>query len=135
VIIGATLLVGATVVVLGACLLLVLLVVVVRARRHTRLERDAMLLSPLRPPLITVASGEDDDGSAADELRRATGAARDVLDRNVVAMLSKIRGVPADQLVQVLEEHGAVQLAAAEMTSRSTVKRARAAQLLGLARA
>ncbi len=134
-IIGATLLVGATVVVLGACLLLVLLVVAVRARRHTRLQRDAMLLSPLRTPLITVASGEDDDGSAVDELRRATGVTRDVLDRNVVAMLSKIRGVPADQLVQVLEEHGAVELAAAELTSRSTVKRARAAQLLGLARA
>ena len=134
-IIGATLLVGATVVVLGACLLLLLLVVAVRARRHTRLQRDAMLLSPLRTPLITVASGEDDDGSAADELRGATGAARDVLDRNIVGMLSKIRGVPADQLVQVLEEHGAVEGAAAEMTSRSTVKRARAAQLLGLARA
>ncbi len=67
-IIGATLLVGATVVVLGACLLLVLLVVAVRARRHSRNQRDAMLLSPLRAPLITVASGEDDDGSAAEEL-------------------------------------------------------------------
>ena len=50
-------------------------------------------------------------------------------------MLSKIRGVPADQFVQVLEDHGAVELAAAELTSRSTVKRARAAQVLGLARA
>jgi HEAT repeat protein len=134
VIIGATLLVGATVVVLGACLLLVLLVVAVRAKRHSRNQRDAMLLSPLRAPLITVASGEDDDGSAAEELRWATGVSRDVLDRNIVAMLSKIRGVPADRLVDVLEEHGALEVAAAEMTSRSTVKRARAAQLLGLAR-
>ena len=62
--------------------------------------------------------------------------ARDVLDRNIVAMLSKIRGVPADQLVPVLEEHGAVEVAVAEIAEPvHGVKRARAAQLLGLARA
>lgn len=133
-IIGAALLVGVTLVVLGACVLLVILVVAVRARRHSRTQRDEMLLSPLRPPLITVASGEDDDGSAAEELTWATGMSRTVLDRNIVGMLTKIRGVPAEQLVRVLEVHGAVDAAVQELTSRSSVKRARAAQLLGLAR-
>lgn len=134
-IVGAALLVGATVVILGACLLLVILVVAVRARRHSRNQRDEMLLSPLRPPLITVASGEDDDGAATEELTWATGVSRAVLDRNIVEMLTKIRGVPADQLVRVLEVHGAVEAAVADLESRSTVRRARAAQLLGLARA
>lgn len=134
-IIGAALLVGATVVILGACLLLVILVVAVRARRHSRNQRDEMLMSPLRPALITVASGEDDDGAAAEELTWATGVSRVVLDRNIVEMLGKIRGVPADQLVHVLEVHGAVDAAAEDLTSRSAVKRARAAQLLGLSRA
>ena len=134
-IIGAALLVGVTLVVLGACVLLIVLVVAVRARRHSRTQRDEMLLSPLRPPLITVASGEDDDGSAAEELTWATGVSRTVLDRNIVEMLTKIRGVPAGQLVHVLEVHGAVDAAVEELTSRSSVKRARAAQLLGLARA
>jgi len=50
VIIGAALLVGATVVVLGACVLQIFAVVTVRARRHSRNQRDEMLLSPLRPP-------------------------------------------------------------------------------------
>ena len=134
-IVGAALLLGATVAVFGACLLLVVGVVAVRVRRHSRNQRDEMLLSPLRPPLITVASGEDDDGAAAEELTWATGVSRTVLDRNIVAMLTKIRGVPAEQLVRVLEVHGAVEAAEAELSSRSSVKRARAAQLLGLAAA
>ncbi|GAA2745510.1 hypothetical protein GCM10009868_27260 [Terrabacter aerolatus] len=134
-IIGAALLVGATVVILGACVLLVILVVAVRARRHSRNQRDEMLMSPLRSALITVASGEDDDGAAAEQLTWATGVSRVVLDRNIVEMLGKIRGVPADQLVHVLEVHGAVDAAVEDLTSRSSVRRARAAQLLGLARA
>lgn len=134
-IIGAAVLIGATMAVLTACLLLILGVVAVRARRHSRNQRDEMLLSPLRPPLITVASGEDDDGSAAEELTWATGVSRTVLDRNIVGMLTKIRGVPAEQLVHVLEVHGAVDAAVDDMSNRSSVKRARAAQLLGLARA
>ena len=135
VVIGGALVVGATVAVLGACVLLVLLVVAVRARRQRRQRRDEMLLSPLRPPLITVAAGEDDDGTAVHTLRRAAGDSRTVLDRNIVGLLTKIRGVPAEQLVGVLEKHGAVHAAARELTSRSTVRRARAAQVLGLARA
>lgn len=134
-IVGAALLLGATIVVLGACLLLILGVIAVRARRHSRSKRDEMLLSPLRPPLITVASGEDDDGSAAEELTWATGVSRTVLDRNIADLLTKIRGAPAEQLVRVLEVHGAVDAAVGDLSSRSSVKRARGAQLLGLARA
>ncbi|MFM6850655.1 MAG: HEAT repeat domain-containing protein [Terrabacter sp.] len=134
-IIGAALLLGATLAVLGGCLLLVLAVVAVRARRHSRDQRDQMLLSSLRVPLITVASGEDDDGSAAEQLTWATGVTRTVLDRTIVELLTKIRGGPGDQLVRVLEVHGAVEAAAADLGHRSSVRRARAAQLLGLARA
>ncbi|MGO4598180.1 HEAT repeat domain-containing protein [Terrabacter sp. 2RAF25] len=134
-IIGGALLLGATIAVLGGCLLLILAVVAVRARRHSRTQRDQMLLSPLRGPLITVASGEDDDGSAAEQLTWATGVTRTVLDRNIVELLTKIRGVPGDQLVRVLEVHGAVEAAVDDLGHRSSVRRARAAQLLGLARA
>ena len=133
--VGGALLIGATVAVLGGCLLLVVTVVVVRSARHSRTRRDQMLLSPLRAPLITVASGEDDDGSAAEQLTWATGVSRTVLDGNIVQLLTKIRGVPAEQLVRVLEVHGAVEAAVADLTHRSSVRRARAAQLLGLAQA
>ena len=131
---GAVLL-GAIIAIAGSCVLLVLVVVAVRARRQSRDQRDQMLLSPLRPPLIAVASGEDDDGAAAEQLTWATGMSRSVLDRNIVELLTKIRGVPAEQLVRVLEVHGAVEAAVADLTHRSSVRRARAAQLLGLARA
>lgn len=134
-VIGGALIVGATTAVLGSCVLLVLLVVAVRARRHRRQRREAMLISPLRSPLIEVASGEDDDGAAVRQLTGATGASRAVLDRNIVELLTKIRGVPADQLVDVLEAHGSVEAAALDLRRRSPVRRARAAQLLGLARA
>ncbi|NUR15182.1 MAG: HEAT repeat domain-containing protein [Dermatophilaceae bacterium] len=134
-IVGGALLLGVTLAVLGGCLLLVLAVVAVRARRRSRQQRDQMLLSPLRGPLITVASGEDDDGSATEQLTWATGVTRTVLDRNIVELLTKIRGGPADQLVRVLEVHGAVEAATGDLRHRSSVRRARAAQLLGLARA
>ncbi|MEW1953996.1 HEAT repeat domain-containing protein [Terrabacter sp. NPDC080008] len=134
-VIGGALIAGATIAVLGVCVLLVLLVVAVRARRHRRQRREEMLLSPLRPHLIEVAAGEDDEGVAVRQLTGATDASRTVLDRNIVELLTKIRGVPAEQLVEVLEAHGAVEAAARDLTSRSAVRRARAAQLLGLARA
>lgn len=134
-IVGGALLIGATIAVLGGCLLLVLAVVTVRSRRRSRNQRDQMLLSPLRVPLITVASGEDDDGSAAEQLTWATGVTRTVLDSNIVELLTKIRGGPGDQLIRVLEVHGAVDAAVSDLTHRSSVRRARAAQLLGLARA
>jgi HEAT repeat protein len=135
VIVSAALLLGATAVVLGACLLLVIVVVAVRARRHGRRKRDVMLLSALRAPLITVASGEDVDGSGQEQLTWTTGLARTVLDDNIVQLLTKIRGVPAEQLVGVLAAHGALDAAVADLTSHSSVRRARACQLLGLARA
>ncbi|GAB3877041.1 HEAT repeat domain-containing protein [Terrabacter terrigena] len=133
--VSGALLLAAIIAILGGCLLLVIAVVTVRARRQSRNQRDQMLLSPLRPPLITVASGEDDDGAAAEQLTWATGMSRTVLDRNIVELLTKIRGVPAEQLVRVLEVHGAVEAAVTDLTHRSSVRRARAAQLLGLARA
>jgi hypothetical protein len=131
--IGAHLLLGATIAVLATCLVLVVVVVAVRSRRLGRQKRDEMLLAPLRGPLIVVASGEDDDGSATEQLTWATGVTRDVLDEVVVDLLTKIRGLPAEQLVQVLTAHGAVERAKADLGHRSLVRRAKAAQMLGLA--
>ncbi|WP_323096748.1 HEAT repeat domain-containing protein [Intrasporangium sp. YIM S08009] len=130
---SAQLLVGATIAVLGTCLVLVVVVIAVRMRRQGRQKRDEMLLAPLRGPLITVASGEDDDGAATEQLTWATGVTRDVLDSAIVDLLTKIRGLPAEQLVGVLTAHGAVDRAKADLSHRSLVRRAKAAQMLGLA--
>jgi HEAT repeat protein len=50
-------------------------------------------------------------------------------------MLTKVRGVPAERLVEVLRGHGGLERAVLDLGHRSPVRRAQAAQLLGLARA
>ena len=85
------------------------------------------LLGELRPAMLEVASGEDDDASA---LRRLTAVPRrrvPVVDRAVSAMLSKVRGEPARALARVLEAHGRAQWALAGLSSHSAVRRAHAA--------
>lgn len=77
-----------------AAALLLATVLGTRAGRQWRERRDAKLLGELRPAMLEVASGEDDDASA---LRRLTAVPRrrvPVVDRAVSAMLSKVRGSP-----------------------------------------
>ena len=85
----------------------------------------------MRGSLIELAAGEP-DGLAA--LRSARGRTADAIDQAAVGLLAKVRGEPASQLVTVLEEHGAIDRARADIAHRSPVHRARAVQLLGLAR-
>jgi HEAT repeat protein len=47
-------------------------------------------------------------------------------------LLGKVRGTPADHLADVLQAHGAIERAMDDLEHRSSVRRARAAQLLGL---
>lgn len=118
-----------------ACLLAIALVVATKVRRTVRQRRRASLLRPFRSQLIVVSAGEDEDRRALSALVAADGAAGRVVDAAAVDMLGKVRGMPADQLVEVLQVHGAVREATRDLTHRSAVRRARAAQLLGLSRA
>lgn len=118
-----------------ACLLAIVLVVGTKVRRTVRQRRRAALLRPLRSQLIVVSAGEDEDRRALNALVGADGAAGRLVDAAAVEMLGKVRGMPADQLVEVLQVHGAVSDAMRDLQHRSPVRRARAAQLLGLTRA
>jgi HEAT repeat protein len=118
--------------VLLACLGLVLLIVATKVMRTLRDRRTQALVAPHRPDLLAVASGEDDDGSHRDALIGVDGPARDALDDAVVDLLAKVRGVPAEELASVLLAHGAVDRAPHDLKHRSTVRRARAAHVLGL---
>lgn len=120
--------------VLGACAALLLAVIVVRFDRIIGDRREERLLTPLRSALIEVAAGEDVEGLAVRELAGTTGAAAKALDRRIIRLLTKVRGAPAEKLVEVLRAHGAVHGALRDLTHRSPVRRARAAQLLGLTR-
>ncbi|MGN6752210.1 MAG: HEAT repeat domain-containing protein [Intrasporangium sp.] len=126
------LLFAATIGVLGACAALLLAVIVVRLARITGERREERLLAPLRPTLIQVAAGEDDEGLAVRDLAGTTGPTAMALDRRIIRLLTKVRGAPAEQLVEVLRTHGAVHRAGRELTHRAPVRRAQAAQVLGL---
>ncbi|WP_406829964.1 HEAT repeat domain-containing protein [Pedococcus sp. KACC 23699] len=125
------LLLGIELLVLLACLTLALSVVVSKVTRLRRESRTALALAPVRGALIELAAGEPDGLPA---LRSARGKTADAIDHAAVGLLAKVRGEPASQLVTVLEEHGAIDRARADIAHRSPVHRARAVQLLGLAR-
>jgi HEAT repeat protein len=127
-------LVIATVAVLLAALVMVLLVVVTKTGRTARAERRRAVLAPYRQDLVVVSSGEDEDGRAAQRLGGSSGAAGEEVDRAAIRLLGKIRGLPAEQLVSVLRQHGTVREAVRLLRHGSPVRRAQAAQVLGLSR-
>lgn len=115
-----------------ACLLALFMVVATKTRRTARSRKRTALLRPFRSQLIAVSAGEDPDGQALSVLVAAEGTVGRLVDQAAVDMLGKIRGLPADQLVQVLRVHGAVRDALPQLEHHSPVRRAQAAQLLGL---
>jgi HEAT repeat protein len=129
---GRDLLWASSALVLLACLALVLLIVLTKVTRTVRERRTAELVAPHRPHLLAVASGEDEGGTHRDALIEVDGPARDAVDVVVVDLLGKVRGAPAEELASVLLAHGAVDRAPHDLRDRSTLKRARAAHILGL---
>jgi HEAT repeat protein len=125
------LLLGVEFLVLLACLVLALSVIVSKVTRLRREVRTAISLAPVRGALIELAAGEP---GGLPVLRSARGETASAIDQAAVALLAKVRGEPANQLVAVLEEHGALDRAKADATHRSPLRRAHAVQLLGLAR-
>lgn len=121
------------VVVLALCVVLALLVVVSRLRIRRLAMTTRERLAPLRGDLLLVGAGEDESGAARERLvaDRQAGLA---LDRAVVELLTKVRGGPAEDLVDVLRQRRTVDVALRSLTSRSSVQRARATRTLGLLR-
>lgn len=119
--------------VLCLCLLLAAVVVLsklVTTRRHAETRKR---LAPLRTDLLAVAAGEDSDGAARDRLIDHPDR-RGELDRAVVGVLTKVRGAPAEALVEVLRGRDAVARTLRATRSVSSVHRARAFRTLGLLR-
>ena len=111
----------------------VLVAVIVGARlaRHRRHRREQSLVTPLRPQILEIASGED-EGRARAALLGVVGDQREVVDESLVRMLAKVRGEPAEQIVEVLRAHGFDQGAIRDLSSWRYSKRAHAAWTLGL---
>lgn len=131
--IGQGLLDEVLVAVIGICFVLAVVVVVSRVGIARRAERGRQRLAPLRADLLAVGAGEDDSGAARRRLVEDRTAGHD-LDRAVVNLLTKVRGGPAEDLVEVLRERHGVASALHALGSASSVRRARATRILGLLR-
>jgi len=117
-----------------ACASAVVVIVVAKLGRGLVSARSRAMLAPYRRALITVVSGEDEDGQGLAALCAVPEPVWARLRPSVVAFLPKVRGAPADNLCEVMRAHGELEAANRRLTSRSAVRRARAAYLLGLVR-
>jgi len=133
-VIAGSLLLAATDGVGLGCGALAALACLTRVGRRRRLTRRQRLLAPHRADLIAGSAGEDSEGASLRALAAAPRRAQPALAENVTGMLGKVRGLPAEQLVDLLREHDALDRARADLGHRSRVRRARATQLLGLSR-
>lgn len=115
-----------------AALGLAVLIVAARATRLLREKAAEAAVAPHRTAMIVVGSDEDTDGEGLAHLLGVDHDSRRRLGPAVVAMLSKVRGRPAEDLATVLREHGHIDSALSRLRSRSLVRRAGAAHLLGL---
>lgn len=121
------------IIVVASCVVLAVAIVLARVVADRRRARTRDRLSGLRPALLTAAAGEDIDGAARRTLV-ADRTAGPELDRAVVDLLTKVRGTPADELVEVLRSRDGVQRTLRGLHSRSSVQRARSTRTLGLLR-
>ncbi|CAN7448892.1 HEAT repeat domain-containing protein [Knoellia sp. LjRoot47] len=119
--------------VLVLCVLLACVVVLSRIRIARGREATRQRLAPLRHDLLAVGAGEDESGAARRRLAADRTAGAD-LDRAVIDLLTKVRGAPAEDLVEVLRERDTIDKARRALGSRSSVRRARATRALGLLR-
>ena len=117
-----------------ACASAVVVVAIAKFRRGRVAARSRAMLAPYRHSLITMVAGEDDGGQAREALSVVPPPIWVRLRPSVVAFLPKVRGLPADNLGELMRAHGEIDEATRRLTSRSAVRRARAAYLLGLVR-
>jgi HEAT repeat protein len=110
------------------------LIVAVKMHRGRSSVRSTSLLASYRKALIAMASGEDEDGQAKDALYAVPATTWVRLRPNVLAFLPKVRGISADDLSDLMRFHGEIDRAKEMLTSRSAVRRAHGAYLLGLVR-
>jgi hypothetical protein len=108
-------------------LLLGLLTTAMNVRRGRRDRRMTKRLALLRPKLLAALDGDTEDILGP---RRSDRAAFILLTRS---LLPTLRGSDRERLTELLEQTGVIETAVADLGSRTAVRRARAADLLGVA--
>jgi HEAT repeat protein len=118
----------------AACVSAVAVIVIAKVRRGRAGATTRAMIASYRGALVAVASGEDEDGQALASLCAVPAHIWVRLRPHAVAFLPKVRGGPAEGLGELMRAHGDVDEATRMLISRSAVRRARAAYLLGLVR-
>ncbi|SHN38465.1 HEAT repeat domain-containing protein [Cryptosporangium aurantiacum] len=118
--------------VLGLCAALVVVTAVRRLWVEVSTRRRAALEDPVRPLVLTLAADADEDGDALRTLAAVPTATWVAVEPLVVRVLGKVRGEARGVLTGLLESRGAAQRARRDIHRRSAVRRARAAETLGL---
>ena len=113
----------------GVVVVTVLAIVVVRVLRRLRHRRRAALAAGPRRALLSFVADNGEHGSS--DLVAIRDDAWQAAEPGALALLSKLRGEAHLALVSVFLQRGAARTALGDLRSRSRVKRARAAQVLG----
>lgn len=126
-------LVGTLVVLAACCAAMLVATVAVRVGRARRARRHEVRTAEVKPFVLEALTAEDEEIAPA---CAAVAALPDTLwptaERFVLAAFDSVRGEVRDALVQVLLERGTLERALAATQSRSAVRRARAAEVIGL---
>lgn len=106
-----------------------------RARRRALERRREALTARHRTDILTLVAGEPVEvPDAVERLSRLSRADWVVLEPQVVALLSNVRGEAVRPIHQVLSAHRVAALTRRQLRSWDAVQRGRAAHLLGLMR-
>ena len=104
-------------------------IVAVRIFRQARHRRTVALAAGPRRALLNFVAGNGEEGGH--DLVAIPDDAWRAIEPGALALLGKLRGEAHSALVSVFRRRGAARRALADLRSRSPVRRARAAQLLG----
>jgi len=99
-----------------ACASAVVVVAIAKFRRGRVAARSRAMLAPYRHSLITMVAGEDDGGQAREALSVVPPPIWVRLRPSVVAFLPKVRGLPADNLGELMRAHGEIDEATRRLT-------------------
>jgi HEAT repeat protein len=125
---SSVLLLDVTFVIVGALVIMGLLTTTAKIARGIEERRLARLTAHLRPQLLTAIYDADADVAISKGARDIP-----VIISLVRSLLPAMRGGDRDRLVELLEQQRIVDIALRDAYSRWAVRRARAADLLGIA--
>lgn len=116
-----------------ACLLCLGAIVALRITRALQTRRAETSRARVRPAVLGVLAAEEDElPGAVAQLLALPRAQWPAAERYVLQTLSEVRGTSRDALVRVLVDRGTLERALRASRGRGPVRRARAAEVLGL---